>query len=133
VRRSLLILLGVAAVGVIAVWWHVGGQHWLAFQTGTICGSTGERYCYWSGFGSVFPWVFLSAGGILGFLAVQWRHVNCHEQGCWRVGRYPVAGGDFKFCGKHHPDWKGKHPSREHILERHAAHLEGVNCGPDQV
>jgi hypothetical protein len=64
----------------------------------------------------------LGLGGIFTAVIVHWRHVNCHEQGCPRVGRYPIAGGEFRYCGRHHPDWAGKHPSRKHILRRHAEH-----------
>lgn len=110
-------------IAVAVWWWHWrGGQHWAAYQTGTYCGSTGPRYCYWSGFGSVFPWVMLSMGGIFTGLAVLVRHVNCHEPGCPWIGKYPIAGGAFKVCGKHHPDWEGKHPPPGHMHEMHRRH-----------
>lgn len=31
-------------------------------------------------------------------------HLNCHEPGCRRIGRYHVAGGRWRVCGRHHPD-----------------------------
>lgn len=113
------------------IWFYAfGGQHWMAIQTGTnycvnvppryleVC----KRYGYWSGFGSVFPWVLLGLGGLFGVLLANLRHINCHEPGCVWIGRYPIAGAEFKYCGRHHPDWKGKHPSREHIIHRHEEH-----------
>jgi hypothetical protein len=124
--------LALATIVLLAVlftwWWYAGGQHWLAIETGTCpetgaCSSgTGGHYGYWSGFGSVFPWSILGLGGIFTAVAVHWRHVNCHEPGCPRVGRFPIAGGEFRYCGRHHPDWDGKLPDREHILRRHAEH-----------
>jgi hypothetical protein len=126
------ILFAVFAIVVILfVWFYtLGGQHWLAIQTGTdycvnlppkyneVC----QRYGFWSGFGSVIPWSLLSLGGLLSIFIAQIRHINCHEKGCVWIGRYPIAGGEFKYCGKHHPDWKGKHPTREHIICRHEIH-----------
>jgi hypothetical protein len=120
-----------AVAGLLTWWWNDAGQHWLAIQTGTCpevgsCNSgTGGHYGYWSGFGSVFPWVLLGLGGIFTAVGLHWRHVNCHEKGCPRIGRFPAAGGDFRYCGHHHPDWEGKHPSREHILARHERHRNG--------
>ena len=109
------------------LWWDLGhGQHWLAYQTGTYCGTTGTRYCYWSGFGSVFPWVAFSMGGIFAGLAVGLRKVNCHQPGCPRIGRYPDAGGSFHYCGKHHPGWEGKHPSQEHRDRMHHLHMAAI-------
>jgi hypothetical protein len=108
----------------VAIWWDNGGQSWAAHQTGTYCGATGTQYCYWSGFGSVMPWVLLTMGGIFAGIIGGLRAINCHEKGCPLIGRYPIADGRFKYCGKHHPDWKGKHPPREHILGLHRAHRE---------
>jgi hypothetical protein len=112
-----------------AVWWDNGGQHWLAIHTGTDYCQVPPRlltvcraYNYHSGFGSVYPWVLLTMGGIFGFLIAHLRLWNCHETGCPRLGIYPVAGGAFRYCGKHHPDWQGKHPSREHIHLMHTRH-----------
>ena len=118
-------LAGVCVV--TGLWWDNGGQHWAARETGTYCGSTGTRYCYWSGFGSVFPWVLLTLGGVFGFLGAHLRMFNCHEQGCWRLGRYAVAAGTFRYCGHHHPDWEGSQPSRAHILRRHELHKQAVD------
>jgi hypothetical protein len=124
--QAALFAVWVVVIAVLIWWFALGGQHWLATQTGTnYClphSAVAQRYCYWSGFGSVFPWVLLGLGGIFTGLIVHWRHINCHTPGCWRVGRYPAAGGDFKLCGHCHPDWKGKHPSLEHILARHETH-----------
>lgn len=113
------------------IWWPLGGQTWLAIHTGTnYCATmppgqaltTCRSYGFWSGFGSVIPWSLFSLGGIFAGLYAALRAINCHQTGCARIGRYPIAGGRFKYCGKHHPDWEGKHPPRQHILDLHQRH-----------
>jgi hypothetical protein len=121
-------IAAVAAAIAFGIWWPLGGQGWLAIHTGTdYCAAPATTVCrsygFWSGFGSVFPWSVLTLGGVFAGIAAGLRAINCHEKGCPRIGRYPVAGGRFKYCGMHHPDWKGKHPPREHILSVHAMHL----------
>jgi hypothetical protein len=126
--RRLWIVIAIGLVALAIIWWFTDGQHWLAIQTGTCptrgdCNTgAGPHYEYWSGFGSVFPWSLLTLGGIASIFVAQIRHLNCHEHGCPRIGRFSVAGGEFKYCGKHHPDWKGKHPTRDHILARIEEH-----------
>jgi hypothetical protein len=103
-------------------------QHWYAYKTGTICGPTGLPYCYWSGFGSVFPWSPLALTGVFGWLVLQYKRYNCHDPegwlpwGCWRLGKYEAAGGTFKLCRHHHPDLMGKELTRELIHKHHALH-----------
>jgi hypothetical protein len=64
-------------------------------------------------------------GGIFAFVAIQFRHTNCHAPGCWRVGRYQLAGGEYKVCSRHHPATEGKEqPSLEHIHLIHRKHKE---------
>jgi hypothetical protein len=108
-----------------AVAWPLGLQGWLACQTGTEAAKCPLQYGYWSGFGSVWPWAQLGLGGIVTAVLLHWRHINCHEPGCWRVGRYALAGGEFKVCGHHHPDWDGSTPSHEHLVERHRLYKAG--------
>jgi hypothetical protein len=79
-------------------------------------------YNYHSGFGSVYPWIFLSMGGILTGLILAFRHTNCHAKGCWRIGKYQLAGGEYKVCGKHNLGFEGKHPTLDHIWVRHLQH-----------
>jgi hypothetical protein len=69
--------------------------HWVAHHLGLDNGS-GGWYLFWSGFGS-------DLGYLAGFGAL-FRVVNCHEPGCWRVGKHLHGGGVYRFCAKHHPD-----------------------------
>lgn len=55
----------------------------------------GEGYQFWSGI-----------GGYLAIVAVFWRHVNCHQPGCHRIGRYHHP--DGLFCRRHHPRWRNQ-------------------------
>lgn len=79
------------------------------------------------------PWTYQLYSGFLASLAVvsvlagiaTWvRSMNCQHHGCWRVGRYLVAGGHYKVCRKHHPE---EHVRRgritmDHIVAAHRAH-----------
>jgi hypothetical protein len=70
------------------------------------------RYAFTSCFG----------GGIggLSVLGLFWHRLNCHEPGCWRIGRYHVAGGEYVTCAAHHPDGP---PAAGDIAAAHFAHL----------
>lgn len=93
-------------------------QHFFGFNSG---GGNSSHYLFWSGAGSD-----ISELALLGALLGAWHHVNCHDPGCWRIARYPVAGGQFKVCARHHPDGK---PRRHHIHAAHRAHQERIAAG----
>jgi hypothetical protein len=85
--------------------------------------STPWTYQLWSGF---IP--ALTVTGLLASAIGLYRHANCHVTRCFRLARYPVAGGQFKVCAKHHPDEQvraGK-VSHEHILRLHREHRDRV-------
>lgn len=100
--------LGLAAVFVaaVALWWAHGLQSWLAIKTGTRCGSTGEPYCYWSGFGSVWPWSLFVFGPLITAGLLIWRHHTCqYRWWCWRRPVHPLEGHEhILLCSHHHPD-----------------------------
>lgn len=58
-------------------------------------------YNFWSGFGSDLG-LFGAAG------TLYWKH-NCHQDRCWRIGRYP-SGDGYHHCYKHRKD-KGDQPN----------------------
>jgi hypothetical protein len=68
--------------------------HWLAVHTGTI-NEPGPYYGFWSGFGSD-----LSEFAIIGAVLHGFRRHNCHEKGCWRIGKHLVDG--TPWCNRHH-------------------------------
>lgn len=68
---------------------------WLAHVMG-LDDASGGWYLFWSGIGADLG-MFVAVGAFL-------RHVNCHEVGCHRLGRYPIDGTPFKVCRVHHPE-----------------------------
>jgi len=107
---ALVIALGLSAWAVIAHPWGV--LYAVGVHPYPASSSTPWTYQLWSGF---IPG--LAIVSIFGGLASHLRSMNCHVTNCWRIGRYPLAGGQFKVCRKHSP-----HPSRithAHILREH--------------
>jgi hypothetical protein len=125
-RRSLIAVAGIAllVVASIVVWVINAGvvNHWLAVHTGTV-NESGPYYGFWSGFGSD-----LAEFGILGAIGTGIyqlvKKYNCHEPGCWRVGRHTAAGGQFLLCYRHHPDFQGQKPTHDLIVRLHREHVE---------
>lgn len=56
----------------------------------------GQWYAFWSSFGGDLAY--------LGIFVVLYRKINCHTQGCWRIGHHRIDGTPFTVCRKHHPD-----------------------------
>jgi hypothetical protein len=105
-RKILLAAAVIVVIAAVALWWDAGhGQGWMAVQTGTRCGPTGEPYCYWSGFGSVWPWNLIAMGGIFTGVGLIWRAHTCHYAWwCWRRPHHQVADTAHFICGHHHPE-----------------------------
>jgi hypothetical protein len=105
--------------------------HWLQVHTG-IANESGVYYGFWSGFGSD-----IEEFGILGAIAAGIyqlvKKYNCHEPGCWRIGQYPAAGGQFLLCHRHHPDFQGKKPTHDVIERLHREHLERQAALHDKI
>lgn len=68
--------------------------HLLGFDYGLPYGHVGW-YNMWSGFGSDVGEVV-----IIGGLIQMFRKHNCHQQGCWRIGKHQVDGSPW--CSRHH-------------------------------
>lgn len=103
---------------------HLG--YWLQVHTGTV-NEPGPYYGFWSGFGSdigEYTIIVTMSSGII----MAARRRNCHHEGCPWIGRYQVAGGQFKVCRRHHPDpaVRNKHVTMEHLHFVHAAHQENL-------
>lgn len=74
--------------------------HWIQFFFGFRPGDgNGPHYLFWSGAGSDISELAINGAVLAGL-----HRVNCHVKGCPRLARYPIAGGQFKVCAKHHPD-----------------------------
>jgi hypothetical protein len=124
--RAQLILLVAGAVAVLAgvVAWVLNAStfdRWLEIHTG-IADPTSPYYAFWSGFGSDIAEFSLVGAAVTGVYQLN-RKYNCHQHGCWRIGTHPAAGGQFLLCYRHHPDYKGKKPTRELIERVHHQHI----------
>jgi len=117
VPLAALALLGCAVAWHERIWW------WIEIHTGTV-NESGPYYGMFSGFFGDLT-IFTSAA--IG-LAVIYRHLNCHSQGCWRWGHYRTPDGQYKVCRHCHPVLQGRRPTRDliHLHHRqHAARLPG--------
>ena len=105
--------------------------HWLQVHTGTI-NESGPYYGFWSGFGSD-----LEEFGIIGAIGAALyqlvKKYNCHEPGCWRIGQYPAAEGQFLLCYRHHPDYMGRKPTHEIIERLHRENRERQTAIHDKL
>jgi hypothetical protein len=114
-RKRWLWLSAPAFIVAVALWWGYGLQGWLSIQTGTAyCGNKipgAPQYCYHSGFGSVYPFVFLGFAGIVTVALTHWRAHTCHYAWwCWRRPNHPLEGNEhILVCSHHHP---GRTPLR---------------------
>jgi hypothetical protein len=69
------------------------------------------------------------------WFATHYRLNNCHIDGCPWLAKYPVAGGHYKVCRKHHPEAHVRHKkvTFDHVQFSHALHLlrSGTGRLPD--
>ena len=123
-RLIIAAALACAAAAAIALWVLDAPLfgHWLQVHTGTV-NEPGPYYGFWSGFGSDLEEFGILGGIAAGVYQLIKKH-NCHEPGCWRVGQYPAADGQFMLCYRHHPDYQGRKPTHELIERLHREHLE---------
>jgi hypothetical protein len=124
-RRGLIaVYVLLTAIAVLIMLWVLNGRvvdHWLAVHTGTV-NEPGPYYGFWSGFGSDIA-EFAIIGTIATGVYQLVRKYNCHQPGCWRVGKHPAAGGQFMLCYRHHPDFQGQRPTAEIISRLHREHV----------
>ena len=73
----------------------------------------------WYNFFSGLFGVLVVSVGLLWNAWVNARRHNCHQPGCWRVGRFPVDGTRLAACRRHHPS----PPNPETIQERYHLYL----------
>jgi hypothetical protein len=75
--------------------------------------ATGKWYSFWSSFGACLTYFAI--------FVVAYRKLNCHAQGCWRLGLHHVEGTPFITCRKHHPTGGA---TVESIRQAHHDHQE---------
>jgi hypothetical protein len=93
-------------------------NRWLYVHLG-LASATGAWCLLWSGIAGDFGLFFSGCGWAVHGI-VTYRHADCHQHGCPWIGRYPVAGGPYKACRRHHPDPVVRGGIRQHHLR--AAH-----------
>lgn len=103
-------------------------MNWWAHLFG-LDNASGPAYLAWSGVISDLPEI-LTTLAALAALALVAIHLNCHQPGCRHIGRYHVAGGAWRVCGKHHP---GGPPTAERIARDHHAHLNRIGASHDHA
>lgn len=90
---------------------------WLVFHLMGLDSASDAPYLLWSGFGSdlgLFTGMMLAG-------SAWWHRHNCHAPGCWKIGRFPIAGGAYTMCLQHHPDHQGQVPTLSHMHRMHWA------------
>jgi hypothetical protein len=97
--------------------------HWVLHAFYAFSGAdneAGPTYGTWSGIAGATA-VF--SGVLLGM-----RHVNCKKSWCPRIGHFPDVRG-VKWCGRHHPDHKGRKPTMEMLHRLHHEHKQALSGG----
>lgn len=91
------------------IWW------WFEVHSGTV-NEAGPYYGFWSGFGSDIG-EYVIAGSIWHGLYMHWRHINCKEPRCWRIGHFEfeAEGVHYKACHIHHPGMPDTKPTKGHM------------------
>lgn len=94
--------------------WHPWSA---AFAIGVHPYPAGTPWTYqlWSGFVPSLAIVSLLSG-----ITAHFKMMNCHVHRCWRLGKFPMAGGQFKVCHRH-----SDHPEKithAYILAKHEEH-----------
>ena len=112
-KRSVWISL-ILAVGGTCLWAMIAYEHGFAHFLG-IDTQGSQNYDFVSGVGPMFV-TALGYGGLITALVAKF---NCHEPGCWRVGKHHVAGSPW--CGRHH-----KHARPERHLNEILESIEAL-------
>jgi|SRR5215469_7859671 len=93
-------------------------QQWLGFSKAAYF-SEGTNYAFASGVGPML----LTAAGMSTIIGGLWHGHNCHEDGCWKIGRHKVNG--TPWCNLHHE--AARHVKTvEEILAEHTALLARI-------
>lgn len=79
---------------------------------------SGTGYQFYSGIGSD-----ISELAVIGAVAGAYRKAACHQERCYRLGRFPH--GHYKLCHVHHPDV----PSDGKIRAKHISQVSASGRG----
>ncbi len=110
----LVVTLGIAACAWSIVAFEHGFAHFLGIDT-----QTSQNYDFVSGVGPMF----VTAVGYGGLIAALIGKFNCHQEGCWRIGKHHINGSPW--CNMHHDRVRPVRSERE-LLERIVELLEAA-------
>ena len=92
--RRWLLAAAVLPVAGLVVWlalWPDDWRAWAGFSSQAT-----QQYAFVSGVGPMLLTAVLGSSA----LATVWHSLNCHQEGCWRIGRHKVKGSPW--CNTHH-------------------------------
>lgn len=107
-RGALILSLGVVAALLVAFWPKI--MHFLGWD-----GQTSDYYAAWS---SSVPAIFTLLG-MSTLITGLWHGLNCHERGCWRLGKHKVSG--TPWCNVHHGNARAERSTHEILQSIEAA------------
>jgi hypothetical protein len=121
-RGTFILLLGVVVALLVAFWPKV--MHALGWD-----GQTSDYYAAWS---SSIP-ALIALLGMSTLITGLWHGLNCHERGCWRLGKHKVGG--TPWCSRHHEGARPEMSERELLLsiEEHMATLVEIFRPPQDT
>jgi hypothetical protein len=96
-KRVIFTFVGIVAIG-LGLWmgfYPEDWQNWLGFSKAAYF-TNGQNYAFTSGPGPML----LTAAGMSTIIGGLWHTHNCHEDGCWKIGRHKVNG--TPWCDMHH-------------------------------
>jgi hypothetical protein len=113
VIKTAIVFIAVAVVFCLAAVYDRVILHFLGWD-----GQTSDNYAAWSG--SV-P-ALISAVGLSTLITGMWSHVNCHEPGCFRIGKHKVSG--TPWCTVHHEHARPERSEHEILASIEASMTE---------
>ena len=137
---AVIVVLVLVAVWIGPAWlWHPLGQctaassnHVVAVHEIVRC----KSYNAWSGsFSDVseVTLLFTALASAVTLYRTYRKHVECHEEGCKRRGKYVIEGG-VRCCDEHHPALDERDvKDRGFVHKLHVAHLEHVETHRQSV
>lgn len=99
----------------------VDWQNWLGFSKAAYF-TLGQNYAFLSGVGPCL----ITGLGLSTLVVGGWHHLNCHEDGCLRIGRHHVNG--QVWCRLHHGNARPERTEHEILLSIEGLLKEVVEC-----
>jgi hypothetical protein len=108
-KLKIAVIGAVIGMGLWFALYPVDWQNWLGFSKDAYF-TLGQNYAFLSGFGPCL----ITGLGLSTLIAGGWHHLNCHEDGCPRIGRHHVNG--QVWCKLHHENARPERTENEVLL-----------------